>query len=111
MSYGHNYGEMQGIIKEQDEMSAGRRLVSEAKRNVAALGGIRRHLTTVHSAMRPDGSKFHPALRRLPCALLTVEEQRCDALYKAGHRLVRKYTRTNGAAIYRYPVLAAKERR
>ena len=39
MSYGLNYGKMQGLIANQDDMGSDRKSISEAKRNVAVLEG------------------------------------------------------------------------
>ena len=51
MSSGLNYGEMQGLIANQDKGGSDKQLVSEARRNVVVLRGIRKRLTTVRTNM------------------------------------------------------------
>ena len=53
--------------------------------------------------MKSEGHRLHFVLQRLPCALLTIEEQKCSALHRAGHKLARNYTRAAGPAVYRCP--------
>ena len=104
MSFGLNYRKMQGLIEKQDDMGRDCKSVSEAERNVTVLQGVRRNLSTVRTSMKSEGHRFHCVLHRLPCARLAIEEQRCNALRRAGHKLAHNCTRADGPAIYRCPV-------
>ena len=63
MSYGLNYGKIQGLVAKQDGMGSDSTLVSEARGNVTVLQGIRRRLTTARASMRLEGNKSHFALQ------------------------------------------------
>ena len=98
MRYGLDYDRLQKIVDTQEEAGEDKKTTREARRNLGVLKSIQRYLQTARSTMTITGNKVHFALQRLPCSLLTIEEQRCESLSQTGHRLAHIYTKEAGQA-------------
>ena len=102
--YGLDYEKMEKVVEKEDEVGEDKQATREARRNISVLKGIQRYLQTARAAMKIQGNRVHMVLHRLPGSLLTVEEKRCEALNRSGHRLVHNYAKLLGNTIYRCPV-------
>ena len=97
--YGLEYEKLTKTIGEEEEIGEDKKVTREARRNVSVLKGIQRYLKTARAAVKIQGNKVHLVLHRLPGTLLTIEEKRCESLYRTGRRLARNYTKLSGNAI------------
>ena len=102
--YGLEYDRIKKLADTEDEVGEDKKAMREARRNVNVLQAIKKYLETTRATIRLQGNRVHMVLYRLPGSLLTVEEKRCESLFRTGHRLAHNYTRHMGQAIYRCPI-------
>ena len=87
----------------QGETDSGESRVARADLDV--LQGIVRYLNKQRaSSVRWSGTEFLVVLHRIPCRILTIEQQRFDALYRANHKCSHLYTNYKQGTIFRCPL-------
>ena len=92
-------------LEAQAQCEGGDRESRIAQADLAALQGIVNYLNKQRStSIRWIGSEFLVAIGRIPCRILTIEQQRFEELHRGNHRCSHLYTNYKQGTIYRCPL-------
>ena len=76
-----------------------------AQADLTVLQGIATYLTKHRTtSIRWTGAEFLVTVSRIPCRILTIEQQRFEELHRSNHRCSHLYTNFKQGTIYRCPL-------
>ena len=92
-------------LEAQAKSEGGDREGRAAQADLAVLQGIGDYLRKQRTtSIRWAGGEFLVTISRIPCRILTIEQQRFDELYRGNHRCSHLYTNYTQGVIYRCPL-------
>ena len=92
-------------LEAQAQCEGGDRESRAAQADLAVLNGIGEYLKKQRTtSIKWTGSEFLVTISRIPCRILTIEQQRFEELHRGNHKCSHLYTNYTQGIIYRCPL-------